>query len=136
LRYPAEDRAVDARPVSRAPGRAVPRKAQPLHPTDPRWVLAIRAAESMQGAILPSEQRDRLIRIGRTMGLNAFEANLVIAIVQDQARRGSGPREAADLLKMVPTHGERETRRSPWLVAGLLAGLIAIEAIAIWSLFF
>lgn len=60
-------------------------------PTDPRWVMAVRTAEQLQGAILSPEKRERLIKLGKTMGLSPFDANLIIAIVQDQARRGCQP---------------------------------------------
>lgn len=66
-----------------------PRVTQPLvGDADPRWVLAVRTAEQLQGEVLPPDRRDRLIRLGRTMGLSIFDSNLVIAVVQDQARRG------------------------------------------------
>jgi len=62
---------------------------QPIaSPTDPRWVLALRTAEALDGAVLPPERRDRLVRLGKLLGMTPFDANLVIAIVQDQARRG------------------------------------------------
>jgi hypothetical protein len=80
---------------------------QPItSPTDPRWVLALRTAESLQGALITPEKRQRLVRLGQSMGLTAFDANLVIAIVQDQARRGY----AADYC---PTAGELQLQMVP-----------------------
>ncbi|MEX0885707.1 MAG: hypothetical protein WD009_04630 [Phycisphaeraceae bacterium] len=64
-------------------------------PGDPRWVLAARAADKLEGTLLRPEHRDRLIRLGRMLGLSPFDANLVIAIVQDQARRGHPPHHCA-----------------------------------------
>jgi hypothetical protein len=57
-------------------------------PADPRWVLATRTAEQLEGDVLRAESRAALIRLGRLMGLSIFDANLIVAIVQDQARRG------------------------------------------------
>lgn len=67
------------------------RTAQTLDATDARWVLAIRVAEAIEGgraAILTPERRQRLLRLAVKMGLREFDANLVIAIVQDAARTG------------------------------------------------
>lgn len=65
---------------------------QPItSPTDPRWVLAVHASQSMEGSMLPPEKRDRIIDMGKKLGLTAFDANLIIAILQDQARRGYLP---------------------------------------------
>lgn len=60
---------------------------------DPRWLLARRVFEQLQGgsaAILPPESRTRLNTVGRRLGLRAFDISLVIAIVQDHARTASG----------------------------------------------
>lgn len=74
--------------------------------TDPRWVLAVRVAESLQGDVLVPEKREVLLKLGRMMGLSPFDANLVIAIVQDQARRGYAP-------EYCPTAGEPQLRLVP-----------------------
>jgi hypothetical protein len=63
-------------------------------------------AESLHGSLLPTDARQRLMRLARTMNLSPFDASLVIAIVQDQARRGHDPavcpRMAEPQLRMVP----------------------------------
>ena len=107
---------------------------------DPRWVLAVRAAEQLQGATLTPPARDRLVRMARAFGLTAFDANLIIAIVQDQARRGYAP-------AFCPTAGEPQLRmvplpvRRPWpgarigRITALFGVLIALEIIGlIWFL--
>jgi hypothetical protein len=110
--------------------------------TDPRWVLALRVAEQLQGALLDPEQRERLLRLGRALGLSPFDSNLVIAIVQDQARRGVAPAQCpqagAQQLGMVPRPPGATLRgwlvSSRWAVVGWLAtGLIGLElAVAAW----
>ncbi|MCC6322342.1 MAG: hypothetical protein IT438_13005 [Phycisphaerales bacterium] len=80
---------------------------------DPRWLLARRAFEQLQGgtaAILPPESRTRLNTVGRRLGLRAFDISLVIAIVQDHARTASTSTNTNDAwatlqsrLRMVPT---------------------------------
>lgn len=106
-------------------------------PTDPRWVLAARTTEVLEGAVLPPQRRERLIRLGGVLGLSVFDANLVIAIVQDQARRGY-PKEsilgqAEGQLRMVPlprrhTFREAFTGRKGWMMAAALTGVLVVEA--------
>lgn len=65
--------------------------AATLAPSDARRILALRVMESLEGgraAILRPEARHQILSIATTLGLRAFDANLVIAIVQDGARRG------------------------------------------------
>ena len=85
-------------------------------PTDPRWVLAIRTSESLEGQILRPERRERLIRLGKVMGLTPFDCNLIIAIVQDQARRGNAPEFCAqagqEQLVLVPLRNRSEPTRA------------------------
>jgi len=128
-------------PGSPAPGSQTPTGRETsvtdpmLSATDPRWVLARRVSEAMQGAVLEPAQRDRLIRLGRVMGLNAFESNLVIAIVQDQARRGLTIDGAVASLGMVPISGRRP--RSRWRRVAVWVGLtLAAELmiVALWLL--
>lgn len=65
-----------------------------LSALDPRWILAVAASREVQSgraAVLTPESRRRLVSTGSRLGLRAFDANLVIAIVQDAARTGADP---------------------------------------------
>ncbi|MEL7474250.1 MAG: hypothetical protein AAGK04_13110 [Planctomycetota bacterium] len=98
---------------------AVRRATFKMNPSDARWVLAIRVAhalDSLQGGALAPERREKLIRLATNMGLRSFDANLIIAIVQDAARTSplakiSTPAAALhteqvmDRLAMVPPAG-------------------------------
>lgn len=56
---------------------------------DARWVFAVRVKREMQGgraAIIAPESRQRLLGLANRLGLRDFDANLIIAIVQDDAR--------------------------------------------------
>lgn len=56
---------------------------------DARWVFAVRVKREMQGgraAIIAPESRRRLLGLANRLGLRDFDANLIIAIVQDDAR--------------------------------------------------
>lgn len=65
-----------------------------LQPLDARWVMALDVWNTIEGGraalIAPSKRRE-LIAAGVARGLREFDANLVIAIVQDAARRGEMP---------------------------------------------
>jgi len=108
-----------------------------LGATDPRWVLALRVAEQMQGTLLAPDARERLIRLGKTMGLTPFDANLVIAIIQDQARRGFAPERCASagaaMLRMVPLPRPKDrfvgsfTRNGFWAAVALVAAIVGLE---------
>lgn len=101
----------------RVPARRVEqenRSAATLSADDARWILARRAAEAIEGgraAILRPEVRARLVATGERLGLRTFDANLVLAIVQDDARSGRSravnqrhtlTEEAASRIGMVP----------------------------------
>ncbi len=83
------------------------RNAPPATPlqgsSDPRWVLAVRTAELLQGNILGPERRERIVRMAKLFDLTPFDANMIIAIVQDQARRGIAPH-------LCPAAGEPQLR--------------------------
>ncbi|TVQ62581.1 MAG: hypothetical protein EA378_04435 [Phycisphaerales bacterium] len=61
---------------------------------DARWVFAARVATALEGgrsAVLAPERRERLITTARHLGLRPFDANLIVAIVQDTARTTGAP---------------------------------------------
>lgn len=65
-----------------------------LKASDARWVFTVRVAVAIEGeraAVLTPEKRDRLLRIAAVLGLRPFDANLIIAIVQDSVRCGLDP---------------------------------------------
>lgn len=117
--------------------------------SDPRWVLALRTAESMEGAIVRPEQREKLLRLGRMLGLSPFDSNLVVAIVQDQARRGYAPSHCPlageKQLTMVPLpdahlpgsmQSRRRRLRRAITVATAITSFLAAEAFLVWWMFF
>ena len=73
-----------------------------LDPTDPRWVLAVRVWSQLDGSALTPDRRERLLATARRLGLRPFDANVIIAVVQDHARRGATLADAADTLANVP----------------------------------
>jgi hypothetical protein len=121
--------------------RSENRAAARIDPRDARWVVAVSAARSIEGglaAILPPDRRRRLISMAVALGLREFDANLVIAIVQDAARAGlptlgRTTEERLGLVKAAATVRERSAPVSPQLLllasgvlaAGVFAALLA-----------
>ena len=114
--------------------RAITEPDTGLEPTDPRWVLAVRTQQVLEGATLRPAVRAELLRVGRLLGLNPFDANLVIAIVQDQARRGGGVAEAAASLRRVPLQPCRVISPTAQRVLKWCAVVLALEVLIIWAL--
>jgi hypothetical protein len=87
----------------------------PSHERDVRRILALTTAQALEGgraAILRPDRRRKLVSTATRLGLRPFEANLVIAIVQDGARRGLEPTAASesDLLNMIPATPAAQSR--------------------------
>jgi hypothetical protein len=120
----------DAPPARLSHSRAV----TPVLATDPRWVLAVRTAQWLQGgraAILTPEHRRRILGLAQHIGLRPFDASLVIAIVQDAVRCGQEPlgRAAEARLSMIRTASSAGPAVPP--AALLLAS--ALVALLIWA---
>lgn len=101
-----------------------------LDPADPRWVLATRAYAQLQGSTMTPDRRQRVMRTADQLGVRPFEANLIIAIVQDHARSGRVLADAAPTLQLLAEPEPK--RRSAWdrwiaaLVLATLANLLLI----------
>jgi hypothetical protein len=111
------------------------RSAAGLAALDARWVFAVHVARTLDGgkaAVLSPEKRRELIGGALRMGLRTFDANLVIAIVQDAARRGESPlsRETEFCLKLVKAPSERGSEGWNWMLIVGMALLLAGGALA------
>lgn len=98
-----------------SPGSSVAREnraAAEMSALDARWIFAVQVAKEIQlsGApgvgVLAPERRRNLVKLATRMGLRQFDANLVIAIVQDGCRTGGGgegalSRDVSDRLTLV-----------------------------------
>lgn len=109
---------------------------------DPRWVFAARVASQLEGGragVLRPERRERLMRTAKMLGLRAFDASLVIALVQDSARRGEMPAGYAPLspglgeaLRSVPAvERARDGASMRAASVGMLIGVM-LAGLAIW----
>ena len=111
---------------------------------DPRWLFSIRVASLLEGgraAVLRPERRERLTATAKGLGLRAFDAALIIAMVQDEARRGDVPQghppltaRLAESLTAVPA----PERTSPGpgilqrLAAAMLIAACMVAALILW----
>jgi len=107
---------------------------------DVRRVLAMRTADLLEGgraAILPPHERQDLVKTGHKLGLRPFEANLVIAVVQDAARRGE-PVESSRVqrsLEVIPNAARsRDKWNDPWTWARLWLASAAIGGLLLMLL--
>lgn len=99
-----------------------------LDPTDPRWVLAVRAYSQLQGSSLTPTRRQQLIKTAGGMGVRQFDANLIIAIVQDHARRGKGLGDAAGTVALLEPPATRRGRDEQATLRWAVAILTAVVA--------
>lgn len=134
-----DPRVASARPRLR-PSRSLRpavRTELPTHtmsPTDPRWVLAVRTSAAMNGPILKPDAREKLMHLGQSFGMGPFESNLVIAIVQDQARRGFGPDNCVEKLRFVPLKRKSKSRVALKRACAWSVGIVAAELLLLWVL--
>ena len=94
----------------------------------------MRAYSQMQGSTLTPERRQRVLDNAKVIGLRPFDANLIIAVVQDHARRGETPAEAQSTLSMIasPVRNADRLRLKRWIAAVISA--IVANILLIWWL--
>lgn len=86
-----------------------------LDPTDPRWIIAAKTHAQLQGSALTLERRQRVLRLAHRLGVRPFEANVIIAIVQDQARQGAMLADATPTLKLLrDPRKDRNSKNRAW----------------------
>ncbi len=101
-----------------------------LDPRDPRWMVAVEAASKMEGSLLSFEHRRAVLAFAAKVGVRPFDANLIIAAVQDRARRGEDVEEAMPTVALTarPRPGILSGRlRSPWPYLCLAAVAVAFH---------
>ena len=78
--------------------------------------------------LLRPENRRRVLETAKLLGLRAFDANLIIAIVQDAARTGDDPLggEVQSRLQMVAPANTFDKRRENIFTACAIATTLAL----------
>ncbi len=107
-----------------------------LDPTDPRWVVAATTHAQLQGSALTHQRRQHVLRLAHRLGVRPFEANVIIAIVQDQARQGAMLSDAAPTLTMLrDPRADRKSNRTGWARwLWAIATAVAANTLLIWWL--
>ena len=105
-----------------------------LDPTDPRWVLAMRAYTQLQGSALTFDRRERLMRNAKCMGVRPFDASMILAIVQDRARRGGSLSDVAGTVAMLEPPVRRRDRGVLRWIAAVASAVVATTLLIQWLL--
>ncbi|MCP3902830.1 MAG: hypothetical protein GY715_04265 [Planctomycetes bacterium] len=105
-----------------------------LDPTDPRWVLAVRTQTQLQGSVLSPERRTRVMRTAAHLGVRPFDASVIIAIVQDQARRGEPLSSAASIIALVHSANAASARQTWMRWAAAVGAALVANALLVWWL--
>ena len=118
------------------PAAAGTEELRRMNPDDARWVFAVRVSQLLEGgreAVLTPVRRRRLVTLAGAMGLRPFDANLVIAIVQDAVRSGKSVdaslEERLGLVRPAPAKraiGPRVLAAAAVVIAMVSVGLHAI----------
>lgn len=115
--------------------------APEIDQTDPRWAFTVRVASQIEGgraAILRPERRERLLRLAANLGFSPFDAALIIAMVQDTARRGESqpgyaplsPHLAHRVAESLPAMPRAKNRAKPTVAVSILQKLLGATIIA------
>ncbi len=115
------------------------RLASTLAPQDARWRLAVDVASSLEGgrsAMLTPERRKKLLVRAEELGLRAFDANLVIAVVQDAQTEGRAlsPETQSRLLLVRPADPARLNAAGRKFIAALILAAVILFALGAWAM--
>ncbi len=106
-------------------------------PADARWKVAIETQRAMQGAVLAFEDRRRVLALANRLGIRAFDANLIVALVQDRARREEPIESIASTIAIIPAPIVDAPKHTlAWLWLSAIAVAIVGDAMLIaWLMF-
>ncbi len=106
-------------------------------PTDARLNVISETVRRLQGTLLTPEDRRAVVQLGNQLGMRSFDANMLMAIVQDRARRGE-PLTMELPRQMHPDHakhGHAGRNGTFWRFgAAILAGVTLAAIASSWLL--
>jgi len=105
-----------------------------LDPQDPRWQVALETASSLEGSLLTFERRRKVLAFAHRVGVRPFDANLIIAAVQDRARRGESPDLAMETVALTALPARPRSTRQWWPYATTAVVAVAVHAGGAWFL--
>ncbi len=113
-------------------------RAAAMSVDDARQIFAASVADRIEGgtaAILRPGDRRALVNAAQGMGMRVFDANLIIALVQESARNGEDTRDSAGLLRLIPAPADRSRSHMAGPILAIFAFAAAILALLIaWVL--
>jgi hypothetical protein len=127
-----------ARQVERE-NRQASRVTEELTEHDARVLFATRVASSLEGgsaAVLRPEPRARLRQMATRMGIRDFDASLIVAIVQDAARRGEDhdSQRTRSMIGLLGRPGASSRRDLAWsIVVSLLLAIVIMMMLMRWA---
>ncbi|MFM1867950.1 MAG: hypothetical protein RL591_1358 [Planctomycetota bacterium] len=86
-------------------------RGRALDPFDARWQYATAVEGALQGATLAYEDRRRLLGLATRLGIREFDAHLIVALVQDRARRGEPIDGVAPTIALLPVQRATKLQR-------------------------
>ena len=109
-------------------------------PGDGRWVLAVRAAESIENGTLSDEKQKRLVKLGKLLGLTTMDTQSIITIIKDCAQQGVAPedltRQTFARLEKTQAPVMRSVKKINWFTIVMTTVLLLmIEVAALFSVF-
>jgi hypothetical protein len=110
-------------------------------PTDARWKVAVETQRSLQGTVLAFEDRRRVLKLANGLGIRAFDANLIVALVQDRARRDEPIERIASTLALLPVASAPPVRSAfsrglAWAcISAIATAIIGDTLLIIWLMF-
>ncbi len=110
-------------------------QSSPLGSDDPRWILARETARALGGAVLPFERREGLMALAQRLGLRPFDANLIVAVVQDRARRGDSLESATPSLMMIAGAPPKTESFARVMAVAIVLAIVADAWLVGWLLF-
>lgn len=106
-----------------------------LDPNDPRWLVAVETAGQLSGSLLTFERRRRILALAQRVGVRPFDANLIIAAVQDRARRGEPVAAAMSTIALTAPAKRRSHLLSrealPYTATAVVA--ILLHVVGAWA---
>jgi len=79
----------------------------------PQWAVAVRAWTLLQGTMLTPQRRRDVLDLAKLLRVRPFEANLIIALVQDHARRNGTLAELNETVMAIPVAQKKPDTTTP-----------------------
>ncbi|MAX26948.1 MAG: hypothetical protein CMJ19_20835 [Phycisphaeraceae bacterium] len=104
-------------------------------PHDGRWVLAVRTAESIRHGKLAADKRDRLLKLGKLLGLSPMDSHRIISVIVAHAESGIAPaqltRQSFAELEQAAPPPMRSVGKINWMMVAMSTILLMLIEFAV-----